>query len=70
MNLYIGNVAEVNVDGVQVTMKEETKYPWNGRIKFTINADEEINKELRLRIPGWCKNIIYSLMERKLKTED
>lgn len=48
-------------------MKEETKYPWNGRIKFTINADEEINKELRLRIPGWCKNIIYSLMERKLK---
>ena len=47
VNLYIGNVAEVNVDGVQVTMIEETKYPWNGRIKFTINADEEINKELR-----------------------
>lgn len=67
MNLYIGNVAEVNVDGVQVTMKEETKYPWNGRIKFTINADEEINKELRLRIPGWCKKYNLFINGKKVK---
>lgn len=67
VNLYIGNVAEVNVDGVQVTMKEETKYPWNGRIKFTINADEEINKELRLRIPGWCKKYNLFINGKKVK---
>ena len=32
-----------------------------------INADEEINKELRLRIPGWCKKYNLFINGKKVK---
>lgn len=37
-----------------ISIKETTKYPYDGRICFDINGNTE--KKLRLRIPNWCKN--------------
>ncbi len=55
VNLYIGNDSKIIVDGQDVNLKMETNYPWNGAVNFTVEAAKDVDKELRLRIPGWCK---------------
>lgn len=39
-------------DGNTVKLRQETEYPWNGKIK--IQVDTNVKFTLYLRIPGWC----------------
>lgn len=59
VNLFIGNTTEISIDNQKVTLKEETNYPWDGTVNLSINAERPVNKDLRIRIPGWCHQ--YSL---------
>lgn len=59
VNLYMGNTTQITVDNIDVTLKQETDYPWDGWVKLTVTSAKPLNKELRIRIPGWCKK--YSL---------
>ena len=40
--------------GVQVTITENTGYPFTDEIKFTLAPERETAFPLTLRIPGWC----------------
>jgi len=42
-------------NGVPVSFKEETNYPFEESIRFTLNADKKAAFPLHLRIPAWCK---------------
>jgi uncharacterized protein len=42
--------------GTQVTIIEETAYPFKETIIFTINPDRTVQFPLMLRIPEWCGN--------------
>ena len=42
-------------DGTEVTITEETDYPFRERINFTISTPEQVQFPLELRIPGWAK---------------
>ena len=56
VNLYGGN--ELNcelVDGTELKLTQETGYPWDGRIKITVNVPEKKQFALMLRVPGWAK---------------
>ncbi len=55
VNLFIGNNTNITVDGKDVTLKQETNYPWDGQVNLTVTSAQPINKELRIRIPDWCK---------------
>lgn len=55
VNLFIGSTAEVRLGRRNLTLVQETAYPWDGDVKLTVNADASFNKEIRVRIPGWCK---------------
>lgn len=55
VNLYIGNSTEIQAGKNHITLKQETDYPWNGEVKLTVSSTTPLNKEIRLRIPGWCK---------------
>jgi DUF1680 family protein len=54
-NIYGGNTLVTNLkDGSPVKLTQETDYPWDGKIKITV---EQVSKEpfsIFLRIPGWC----------------
>ena len=54
VNLYIGNIAEFNINKNKVSIQQETNYPWNGNVTLTLNSP--LDKEIRLRIPAWCKS--------------
>ena len=61
VNLFIGNTTEVTIDGKKVVMKQETDYPWDGLVKLTVTSEQPLGKELRIRIPGWCKSYTLSV---------
>ncbi len=41
-------------DGAEVTIKADTRYPFEDQIRFTVNLDKPETFPLYLRIPGWC----------------
>ncbi len=55
MNLYGASTLETTLaKGGQVTLTQETEYPWNGRVRIKIEACETGKFALKLRIPGWA----------------
>ncbi len=41
-------------DGTKFTLKVETNYPWDGKVKITIGLDAPKEFTLFVRRPGWC----------------
>ncbi len=56
VNLYIGNSANLDINGTKVALRLATQYPWDGRIRLTVNPEHPIQFALNLRLPGWCEN--------------
>lgn len=51
--------SEVNTTvakGNAITIKEETNYPFDETIKFTLSTTTAVSFPFHLRIPQWCKN--------------
>ena len=67
VNLYIGNKATFKVDGKDIEIQQETNYPWDGVMKLTVSTTSPIKKEIRLRIPDWCKDYTISVNEKDVK---
>ncbi|OJV36094.1 MAG: hypothetical protein BGO33_08590 [Bacteroidia bacterium 43-41] len=62
VNLFIGNSAEINTGRETVTIRQETGYPWDGTVEFSIGSlKKPMEKEIRLRIPGWCKKYTIAI---------
>jgi hypothetical protein len=40
--------------GQQVTIREETRYPFSDRIRFVLEMPDDTEFPFTLRIPGWC----------------
>ncbi|MCX6327824.1 MAG: glycoside hydrolase family 127 protein [Bacteroidia bacterium] len=43
--------------GKEVTITEETDYPFNGSVKLTISTKESVRFPIDLRIPGWADSV-------------
>lgn len=56
VNLYLSNNANLEVNGKDVALSQQTNYPWNGDISVTIDKNKAGLFDLKLRIPGWVKN--------------
>ena len=56
VNLYLPNSATLNVGNKEVSLTQETNYPWDGEITITIDKNTAGQFALKLRIPGWVKN--------------
>lgn len=46
---------KVGKEGKEIRLKEDTHYPFEEKISFTIQTDSEVIFPLYLRIPSWCK---------------
>ncbi len=47
--------------GVEVTWKEETNYPFEEKIKFTLQSGKKASYPFHLRIPAWCKKAVVKV---------
>jgi DUF1680 family protein len=56
VNLFVSSRAHVVIDGEEIEVDQQTDYPWDGKIQFTINPENEKTFTLKLRIPGWAQD--------------
>ncbi len=56
VHLYNANTAEFELGGQPVQLEQQTNYPWDGQIDFTVKTDQPTRFELALRVPGWCRS--------------
>jgi DUF1680 family protein len=57
VNLYAAGSADIDLDnGCKFKLTQETRYPWDGRIKMTVTPETKAGFNLNLRIPGWARN--------------
>jgi DUF1680 family protein len=57
VNLYMGSSADIKLDnGRTVNLVQETRYPWEGTVKITVNPDQAAAVVVNVRIPGWARN--------------
>jgi len=56
VNLYIASETNVSIDDMPVSIRQATDYPWEGKVRFTLNPDRKEKFTLKLRLPDWCKN--------------
>lgn len=56
-HLYIGGEMKTVVGNQQVSIVQETNYPWDGEIKLVIQEQVDHAFGLALRIPGWCRKV-------------
>jgi hypothetical protein len=43
-------------NGRTVKLTQETRYPWDGAVRMTVNPDRSSNFTLKVRVPGWARN--------------
>ena len=56
VNLYLAGEAAIKLDdGTTVTLVQQTDYPWDGRVRLTVKADQALEFTLCLRVPGWAR---------------
>ena len=53
--VYSPCTVETEILGTKVRISEETCYPMDGLVSFTINTSSPVSFTLELRIPAWCK---------------
>ena len=56
VNLYMGSDVTVNLAGKEMKVHQTTAYPWDGSVALELGLQKPVKGEIRLRIPGWCKD--------------
>ena len=56
VNLFLGSTATFLLGDKEVSITQETDYPWKGYVKITINLKERDDFTIAIRIPGWTQN--------------
>ena len=69
VNLFIASKATVKMGQNNVCIRQETCYPWDGKIKMTISPEKQGVFSILIRIPGWALNQpmpsdLYRYLER------
>ena len=60
-NLYSDCEAKLKVRGTDVAVTERTRYPYDGRVEFTLTPAEPKAFSFLIRLPKWCKDPHVSL---------
>jgi hypothetical protein len=70
--VYSPNMVKANVgNGTAVTFNEETNYPFDETIKFTLKTDKKAKTvafPLHLRVPQWCTEASVKVNGQELQT--
>ena len=53
---YIGSSVRFELNGAAGTLKQQSNYPWDGRISFQLSLKQPAEFSLAFRLPGWCEN--------------
>ncbi len=55
VNLFVNGSATVDTAGGPVSIRQETRYPWSGKVDLLIHPKNKGRWTLCIRIPGWAQ---------------
>jgi DUF1680 family protein len=61
VHLYIQGSGRFSINGQEVILRQETRYPWEGRMALRFEMEYPAAFALKLRIPGWCRQAALSV---------
>jgi uncharacterized protein len=69
VNLFAAGAADIDLNGRNVTVVQDTRYPWDGTVTLIVTPDEPRTFTIRVRIPGWARDEVvpsnlYRFIER------
>jgi DUF1680 family protein len=75
INLFIGNHANVVVNGTDIQLDLATGYPWDGDVEINLRPSRPVEFTLLIRVPGWARNEafptdLYSFKDKPGKAPD
>src|SRR5262245_4003887 len=56
VHLYAESSAGFEIDGVALTVRQTTTYPWQGAVEIAVEPATPVELTLRLCLPGWCRS--------------
>ncbi|MCX6572315.1 MAG: glycoside hydrolase family 127 protein [Candidatus Aminicenantes bacterium] len=55
VNLFIAGEAKIDLAGRVVSIRQETRYPWDGKVGIVVDPEREGEFALHVRVPGWAR---------------
>lgn len=62
-HLFIDSSVHFAYGGAQLALRQETRYPRDGKVVFTLRTDRSVEFTLRIRVPDWCSE--YEISEKE-----
>jgi len=56
VNLFVQGQARVTLPGGNVTIEQQTRYPWDGEVRVRVSPAKAGRFTLMLRVPGWSQD--------------
>ncbi|WP_179281069.1 glycoside hydrolase family 127 protein [Paenibacillus sp. XY044] len=69
VNLYVASEVSMTLDGVAVTLKQHTSYPWAGSVGISVSPEHAAAFSIRLRIPEWCGQYTITVNDQTVSYE-
>lgn len=57
VNLFVASNTMFKFGKTDVPLQLDTNYPWDGRVKISVNPAKKVAYALHIRIPGWADNV-------------
>jgi DUF1680 family protein len=54
VNLFVGSTARIKQAGTDITLKQTTRYPWDGLVTIKVNPEKAAAFDMNVRLPGWA----------------
>jgi DUF1680 family protein len=71
IHLYGGSTLETELPGKRtVKLRQETDYPWDGRVKVSVTAAPDDPFTMFLRIPGWTKDATLRVNDEPIRSAE
>ncbi len=55
VNLFTNSDALVELGGIPVRVRQETRYPWDGGVRIVVEPQRPLDFPMFVRIPGWAR---------------
>jgi DUF1680 family protein len=55
VNLFLAGRGELSADGVKLAIRQETRYPWDGKVRIGLDPARPVELAVHVRIPGWAQ---------------
>jgi DUF1680 family protein len=55
INQFIGSEAVITIADTEISIKQETNYPWAGMMNLQVDPEKPLSFAMKIRIPGWVQ---------------